>query len=106
MHLCDYLYQASSHINMDPSSAMLGIQFFIMDGSLFCSSNTCWERMNAKGKIQIIFTLCRIYFLFLLKRTIIDDLFTLSHTIPNFNNPEKRSLLKTLWEKEKIRKCW
>ena len=27
---------------------------------------------------------------------------TLYHTIPTFNNPPERSLLKTLWEKEKM----
>ena len=27
---------------------------------------------------------------------------TLYHTIPTFNNPEKRKLLNTFWEKEKM----
>ena len=30
------------------------------------------------------------------------NVLTLYHTIPTFNDPDKRSLLKTLWEKEKM----
>ena len=60
---------------------------------LSCGKGLIGMGLYSLAILEIIRSLtCRLFFLTL----------NLYHTIPTFNDPEEKSLLKTLWEKKKM----